>query len=266
MIPLRFCPSDREMLGMLTSPSIGRSTLAVLLCNPFGQEAVRSKAMYRAFAERLMRVGVHALRFDYHGTGDSPGEGEEQGLKDWVRDTRMAREALLRATDASRLQVFGMGLGATIAAHTALDLNPVPERLALWQPVTDGAAYIERMKTVHRQELARGLGEPWPMVRQILRTTEPQAPGCLLGFPVGQRLIDDLAALSELPLRVLAERGCRIDCAADPQERVPGVQHENIRWHTPREDLNWMFHDVLRGATVSPEILSFFFDGLAENE
>jgi pimeloyl-ACP methyl ester carboxylesterase len=265
MIPLRFGPSDREMLGMLTSPGTGGGGLAVLFCNPFGQEAVRSKAMYRAFTERLMRQGVHALRFDYHGTGDSPGEGEGQGLKDWVGDTRVAREALLRATGASRLQLFGIGLGATIAAHTALDLNPVPERLALWQPVTDGAAYIELMKTVHRQELARGFGENWPVVRQILHTTEPQAPGVLLGFPLGQRLTEDLVTLGELPLRALAGRGCRIDCAVNPHERVQAVKHENIRWNTPREDLNWMSHDVLRGAIVSPEILSFLFDGMVRN-
>lgn len=266
MIPLRFGPSDREMLGMLTTSGMGKSSLAVLFCNPFGQEAVRSRPMYRVFAERLLRQGAHALRFDYHGTGDSPGEGEDQGLKDWVRDTRMAREALLRATDASRLQIFGMGLGATIAVHTALDLDPVPERMALWQPVTDGAVYIQRMQTVHRQELERGFSETWPVVRDILQTTEPQAPGFLLGFPVGQRLTDDLTALGELPLRVLAERGCRIDYAANPHERTQEVKHENIRWYTPRDDMNWMSHEVQRGAILSPEILSFLFDGLAWND
>lgn len=264
MTPLRFGSTDREMLGMLTSPGAGKGDLAVLFCNPFGQEAVRTKAMYRAFAERLLRQGVHALRFDYHGTGDSPGEGDEQSLKDWIRDTRMAREALLRATEARRLQVFGLGLGATIAARTAFDLDPVPERLVLWLPVTDGTAYVERMQAMHRQELAIAFGETWPAVRKFLRTTEPQVPGFILGFPLGQRLTEDLAALGELPLQVLAERGCRIDCTAAPHASAQAVKHTRISWHTPNQDLNWMSNEALGTAIVSPEILSVLFDGLEE--
>ena len=38
---------------MLSSPGAGCGDLAVLFCNPFGQEAVRTKPMYRAFADRL---------------------------------------------------------------------------------------------------------------------------------------------------------------------------------------------------------------------
>lgn len=250
------------MLGMLTSPGTGTGGLAVLFCNPFGQEAVRSKAMYRAFTERLLRHGVHSLRFDYHGTGDSPGEGDEQSLKDWIRDTRMAREALLRATQATRLQVFGLGLGGTIAALTALDSHPTPERLILWQPVGDGAAYLERMRAMHRQELARAFGEPWPAVRTLLHTAEPEAPGFVLGFPLGRRLTEDLAMLRELPLQVLAERGCRIDCAGAAHEQTRAEKHPNISWHTSREDPDWMSNEALGTAMVPPEILSVLLEGL----
>ncbi len=262
MTPLRFGSIDREMLGILSSPGAGKGDLAVLFCNPFGQEAVRSKPMYRVFAERLLRQGVHALRFDYHGTGDSPGEGDGQSLSDWVHDTRMAREALLRASGATRLQVFGLGLGATIAVLMAFDVTPVPERLILWQPITKGAAYLERMQAVHREELARAFSETWPVVRQILHTTEPQAPGFILGFPVGQRLTHDLASLDELPLKALAERGCHIDCAAGQNMGVQPGGHENIRWHRARQDTNWMSNESFGAAIVSPEISSVLFDGL----
>jgi uncharacterized protein len=262
MIPLRFSPAGREMLGMLTSPGSGKGELAVLFCNPFGQEAVRTKPMYRAFADRLLRKGVHALRFDYHGTGDSPGEGDDQSLQDWIRDTRAAREALLRATGARRLHIFGLGLGATIAARTPLDLAPVPERLVLWEPVTDGAAYVKRMQAAHRHELNLAFGEAWPAWRRRLGTAEPQAPGFILGFPLGQRLAADLAALGELPLHALAERGCRIDCAVDRRDSTPVVKHTRINWHTPQQDLTWMSNEAI-GTTIAPaEILSLLFNGL----
>jgi pimeloyl-ACP methyl ester carboxylesterase len=262
MVPLRFGSIDREMLGMLASAGGGGGALAVLFCNPFGQEAARTQPMYRSFAERLLRQGVHSLRFDYHGTGDSPGEGDEQTLKDWVLDTRMACEAVLRATHAKRLQLFGLGLGATIAARTAVELDPVPERLALWQPVTDGAAYLERMEAVHRQDLAVAFGEPWSKVRGLLGAAEPHAPGFILGFPLGQRLTEELVSLRGLPLQVLAKRGCRIDCADHPTAQEPS--HPRIRWFTPAQDVSWMSNEALGTAIVPPEIGSFLFKGLDE--
>lgn len=243
---------------MLTSPGAGKGDLAVLLCNPFGQEAVRTKPMYRAFADRLLRMGVHALRFDYHGTGDSPGEGEPQSLRDWIADARAAREALLRATDAKRLHIFGLGLGATIAARTALDVDPAPERLILWEPVTDGRAYVERMQAAHRQELSFAFGEAWPVLRERLGTSEPQAPGSILGFPIGPRLAADFAELEALPLQRLAERGCRIDCAADH----PDVTHARITWHQTQQALNWMSNEAMGTAIVPPEIAAMLFNGL----
>ena len=60
-----------------------RPETAVLICNPFGQEAIRAQRSLRVVAERLSRQGVPSLRFDYFGTGDSPGEdGSVQGLLD----------------------------------------------------------------------------------------------------------------------------------------------------------------------------------------
>lgn len=262
MIPLRFGSIDREMLGMLSSAGPANGDLAMLFCNPFGQEAVRTQTMYRSFADRLLRQGVHVLRFDYHGTGDSPGEGDDQTLKDWVRDTRMACEAFLGVTHAKRLQLFGLGLGATIAACAALDLDPVPERLALWQPVTDGVAYLERLQAAHRQDLAVSFSEPWPRVRRLLRTAEPHAPGFVLGFPVGQRLTEELAALRGLPLQALANRGCRIDGAAAPHLIAQEPSHALIRWRTPEQDVSWMSNEAVGAAIVSSEIWSFLFKGL----
>jgi hypothetical protein len=53
---------------------------AVLLCNPFGQEAIRCHRAFRLLSARLASSGIPSLRFDYFGTGDSPGNDGEGDL------------------------------------------------------------------------------------------------------------------------------------------------------------------------------------------
>ncbi len=68
----------------------------VVLCNPFGQEALRAHRLYRVLAERLARSGIDVMRFDYYGTGDSSGEDQEGELSGWTRDIRTVHDELLR--------------------------------------------------------------------------------------------------------------------------------------------------------------------------
>src|SRR4051812_43750768 len=65
MTPFYFGAPERRLLGLFhPSATAVRGARAVLLCNPFGQEAVRSHRVYRVLAERLARGGIAVLRFD----------------------------------------------------------------------------------------------------------------------------------------------------------------------------------------------------------
>lgn len=249
------------MLGMLSSPGTSRGDTAFLLCNPYGQEAVRSKPMYRAFADRLLREGVHALRFDYHGTGDSPGDEEPQTLAEWVRDTLCACATLRQATRARRLHLFGIGLGATIAARAALAIDPAPERLILWEPIFDGTAYVQALLDAHREELAFAFGEDWATLKVALGEAEPAVPGCVLGFSIGPELARELGELRGLPLDALAARGCKVECALrEPQSRPA---HACIAWHVVEEPVNWMSNEAMSTAIAPREIQAALLGALA---
>jgi predicted alpha/beta hydrolase len=43
----------------------------LVICKPFGFEAMSAHLSVRAFAEAAAEIGIPALRFDYGGTGDS---------------------------------------------------------------------------------------------------------------------------------------------------------------------------------------------------
>ncbi len=69
---IHFGTSGRELFGIYHAAEVvSPSRPAVLLCNPFGQEAVRAHRIYRILAERLARAGHNVMRFDYYATGDS---------------------------------------------------------------------------------------------------------------------------------------------------------------------------------------------------
>ena len=73
--------------GCMIRPRARTAAIGVVLCKPFGYEAICSHRSIRAFAEALADAGFPTLRFDYLGTGDS-GEIDPKAdqLQVWTRD------------------------------------------------------------------------------------------------------------------------------------------------------------------------------------
>src|SRR6187402_2642822 len=81
-------------------PSAARG---VVLCQPFGREAMWVHKGWRVLAENLAAAGSPTLRFDYAGTGDSAGESEDFGegeeqLERWLKSIRAAVAFLKQTT------------------------------------------------------------------------------------------------------------------------------------------------------------------------
>lgn len=196
MNPFFFGPAGRRLFGMYHQPAPGRAAGgAALLCYPFGQEAIRSHRFYRLLAERLSRQGVAVLRFDYHGTGDAPGDDEDGDFSGWAGDIREAHRELLRASGAMRITWFGARLGASLALAAAPQASPAVQRLVLWDPVFDGPAYLEELRRAHVDELEAGRCIPDPAWRRALAGDPTAFAHECLGFAISPRLRDQLGAL-----------------------------------------------------------------------
>lgn len=244
------------MVGLLQTPPAGKALRAAfLLCRPFGQEAVRTAPIYRAVSDRLAREGCTVLAFDHHGCGDSPGDLEGQSLRDWTSDTLAARSQLARDAPGVRLHWFGMGIGANIAALAALQADPAPECVVLWEPVLDGRAYLERLVEAHREDLSREMDRPWAeLVRR--GEPEPRIPGSLLGFTLGPSLHDELVQTRELPLQAIADRGTRIIMAL-PESLLDGQaasRVDQVGVQAIETPTNWMSTEASGSAIVPQEI------------
>ena len=117
-----------------------------VLCRPMGYEAICANGMYRQLAETLAQSGFDVVRFDYHGTGDSTGDdGDPDRVRVWMDSIVSAVEEVRRLAGVGRVALFGMRLGATLAARVAARLGGV-ESLVMWAPCASGRAFARELR------------------------------------------------------------------------------------------------------------------------
>jgi uncharacterized protein len=145
MSPLRFGSPQRELFGMLHHPERAVGSTGVLVCNPFGQEAVRSHRLFRVMAERLVRSGRSVMRFDYFGTGDSAGDEDEADLHGWQLDILQAHDELVQRSGCTRVVWVGARLGGTLALLASAQAETQPAAVLAWDPILDGRVYLDML-------------------------------------------------------------------------------------------------------------------------
>jgi uncharacterized protein len=147
---IAFGPPDRRLFAIYhPGANANAAGPAVVLCNAFGQEAIRAHRLMRVLAERLARQGYPVLRFDYFGTGDSMGEDLDGDLDGWAGDVLLA-DAEVRARSGGDSTVWlGIRLGAAVALRAARQAPPGLQRLVLFDMVIDGPAYLAHLRERH---------------------------------------------------------------------------------------------------------------------
>ena len=126
--------------------AIARDCVAVI-CPPVGPEYTRSHRTLRYLADRLARTGIPALRFDYHGVGDSPGaEQDPDRIGHWKRSIAAAVRHARRVSGCTRVCLVGVRLGATLAALDADEAGA--DLVVLWNPVVKGRSYARELQAV----------------------------------------------------------------------------------------------------------------------
>lgn len=155
--PRFFGSPTRPIFGWLHRAAAPAGDLGLVICNPFGHEALSCHRSLRHWAEASAKIGVPALRFDFDGTGDSCGNEEDpERLAAWVQSVHRAVEALREATGVTRVALLGVRLGALIAALAAAERDNVTG-LALVAPVVAGKPWLREMRALHG---ALALSEP----------------------------------------------------------------------------------------------------------
>lgn len=148
--PVAFGPPDRRLVGFHHAPAETGGGMGVVLCNPLGYEAMCTHRAYLHLANRLATGGMHALRYDHEGTGDSWGrEDGPQRIRRWVDGIKAAAEELRRRAGVRAIAIFGVRFGATMAALAASEMGDV-DALVLWAPSASGRAYVRELRAFRK--------------------------------------------------------------------------------------------------------------------
>lgn len=145
MYPFYFGDSEKPLFGIYSpaNPAYDKQK-ALLICAASFQEYMRSHRLLKQLAVSLSGRGIHVLRFDYSGCGDSSGTWENTSIVDWIKDISLAATELKDLAMVDNLSFLGVRLGASLL--TRADLEDIPgNRFILWDPILDGKQYLESL-------------------------------------------------------------------------------------------------------------------------
>jgi pimeloyl-ACP methyl ester carboxylesterase len=247
--PFFFGSSRTQLFGVHHPPKLGTPRgSGIVLCYPFGDEYMRTHKAIRQLTMMLARTGYHLLRFDYFGTGDSAGGGEEATVEQWLEDIAIAADELKETSGVTRISLVGLRLGAMLAAEVAATRTDVDD-LVLWDPVVVARSYIDELMAAPHS---------WPGPGGEMAA---QATLAASGFPLPPPLrggfegLDLCRTTLTSPRRVLLvtsherEDYARLERHLQAQ-RPQGFSHQRVPSPAP-----WIKIEESNGAMVLPHLM-----------
>jgi uncharacterized protein len=260
--PIRFGAASRQLFGLYQEPlaHVARGE-SILLCNPFGQEAIRSHRLFKVLADRLCRDGFHVLRFDYFGTGDSAGNDDEVSIAGFIADLLLADEELLRRSACTKRSWIGLRLGATVAAIASANTAVAPQRMVIWEPVVNGAAYLAELENAHDVALEDAYGSRCATDAELKFHFERESGNEVLGFPLTQKLRQELNSLSldafantKTSIVDIFANESMLGSTGDLSQRLT-ARGIDVRNESISEPIIWTADEMMNAATVPGEVL-----------
>jgi alpha-beta hydrolase superfamily lysophospholipase len=174
---LYFNSGEHRLFGWLHHSLTGlRADVGVVVCQPFGYEAICAHRGMRAFAEAIAAAGMPALRFDYLGTGDSPDiDPQADQLQIWTQDVLAAADELRLRTGVRQVCLLGFRLGALLATLAAAQGDNVSALVAV-SPIISGRRYLRELRTT-RMAASLGLDHSEPLEKQDARVSGMEVSG-----------------------------------------------------------------------------------------
>lgn len=122
---------------------------SIILCQPFGHEYTHAHRSFKHLAEYLANQGFNVFRFDYHGTGDSPGSDmDENRIEVWISNICFLAQQIKHQYPDHQLSLIGLRLGATLAALATQQITV--DHLILWEPIIKGSRYVREITALAR--------------------------------------------------------------------------------------------------------------------
>jgi aspartate racemase len=188
--PFYFGSDTEPLFGWCHAPTGNTvSSLGIVICPPLGYEYMCSHRSLRHLADHFAAARIPALRFDYHGSGNSVGVNEEPDrISAWLGSIKEAIQTLKTVYGCTQISLVGLRMGATLAATVASEVDLAS--LVLWAPCVQGRHYVQEMKDL--QSLDKGTRD--------LSSTSSNVEA--LGFVISEQTAKELSHLDLSKLQI----------------------------------------------------------------
>jgi len=151
---------------------------------------MKSRRALRSLAERFAKSGVHALRFDYYGMGDSSGDGTDGDVARWVDDIGVALDELKASRGLDTVGLVGLRFGASLAALAAATRQDI-SFLVMWEPIVKGQHYLTGARRIFDAWIENE-SQQHPELRDQIAKSE------IFGYPLTSRLTSGIESVDLL--------------------------------------------------------------------
>ncbi len=118
----------------------------LIVCPPFFDDYRRSYRALSDLANACSEQGVHVLRFDFLGTGESQGLLDQATVGIWNEDILAAIDEGVALSGADEVIVLGIRFSAVLAAQT---MHENVKKYIFWDPIPSGACYLKWLDQVN---------------------------------------------------------------------------------------------------------------------
>jgi len=204
----------------------------ILYAHPFCEEMNKARRMAALQSRRLAAQGYAVLQIDLFGCGDSSGDFADASWEIWKRDLQIAL-GWLKSRVSGPLSVWGLRLGATLAADLARDPAAGIDELLLWQPVSNGEQFLTQFLRLRlaAEMLAEGTAQTG--VRELRETLGRGVPLEIAGYDLQPKLAAEIDALvlADLVPAVTRVHCLEVSVTAEPKVS-PASQRALDAWRS----------------------------------
>jgi alpha-beta hydrolase superfamily lysophospholipase len=193
-----FDSDEGPLVGWLHRTTGAARNVGLVICKPFGYEALCAHRSLRCFAEDAAEAGIPSLHVDYLGTGDSSDiDPSADQIATWTRDIIAAVKELRERAPIQHVCLLGVRLGALLAVLAAEQCKEITS-LVVISPIVSGRRYLRSLRTAR---LAASLGSGASAENTELDGDAMEASGFMLSAATIATLKDiDLKARAVPPV------------------------------------------------------------------
>ncbi len=174
----------------------------IVYVHPFAEEMNKARRMAALQCRQLAAAGCAVLQVDLFGCGDSSGDFADARWEIWKKDVRAAN-AWLRQRVQGGTGLWGLRLGAVLAAQVACDPSLALESLLLWQPVGSGEQFLTQFLRMRLAAEMLSAGSAQTKMGELRTALHAGAPLEVAGYELNPELA---AAIEGLQLADLVPR------------------------------------------------------------